>query len=153
MSAFVRVRPVQYQYGTFIFKNWNGTRSEHFIAPLMNIKRLHVGKTLSEAAIYNGVVYLAGQVPEDLTQDIACQTREVLGHVDRLLAEAGSDKAHILMCQIYLADLKHFEGMNAVWNEWVAPGNTPPRATVQAALAKPEWLIEVVVVAAIVEKK
>lgn len=114
----------------------------------MEIQRLHVGGTLSEAAIHNGVVYLAGQVAEDLTQDIAGQTREVLGHIDRLLAEAGSDKTRILMCQIFLADLNDFPAMNAVWNEWVAPGHAPPRATVQASLAKPEWRVEMVVTAA-----
>ncbi|HVL75168.1 MAG TPA: RidA family protein [Noviherbaspirillum sp.] len=114
----------------------------------MNIERLHVGEKLSEVAIHNGVVYLAGQVAEDLSQDIAGQTREVLGHVDRLLAEAGSDKSRILMCQIFLADLNDIAAMNAVWMEWVAPGNSPPRATVQALLAKPEWRIEMVVTAA-----
>lgn len=114
----------------------------------MEIKRLHVGKTLSEVAIHNGTVYLAGQVAEDLTQDIEGQTREVLGHIDRLLAEAGSDKSRMLMCQIYIADMKDFNGMNAVWNEWVAEGNSPPRATVQAKLAKPEWRVEMVVTAA-----
>ncbi|GIZ52486.1 RidA family protein [Noviherbaspirillum aridicola] len=115
----------------------------------MDIKRLHVGRTLSEAAIHNGVVYLAGQIAEDLTQNIEGQTREVLRHIDRLLAEAGSDKSRILMCQIFIADLKDFEGMNAVWNEWVAEGNSPPRATVQASLVKPEWLVEMVVTAAL----
>lgn len=115
----------------------------------MEIQRLHVGKTLSEAAIHNGVVYLAGQIAEDLTQDIAGQTREVLGHIDRLLAEAGSDKSRILMCQIFIADLADFPTMNAVWNEWVAEGNSPPRATVQAKLAKPEWRVEMVVTAAV----
>ncbi len=114
----------------------------------MDIKRLHVGKTLSEAAIHNGVVYLAGQIAEDATQNIEGQTREVLGHVDRLLAEAGSDKTRILMCQIFIADIKDFDAMNAVWNEWVADGAAPPRATVQAMLAKPECLIEMVVSAA-----
>jgi enamine deaminase RidA (YjgF/YER057c/UK114 family) len=114
----------------------------------MDIKRLHVGKTLSEAAIHNGTVYLAGQIAEDATQNITGQTREVLGHIDRLLAEAGSDKSHILMCQIFLADIKDFDGMNAVWNDWVAGGNSPPRATVQATLAKAEWLVEMVVTAA-----
>lgn len=114
----------------------------------MEIKRIHVGKTLSEVAIHNGVVYLAGQIAEDLAQDIAGQTREVLGHIDRLLAEAGSDKSHILMCQIFIADLKDFDGMNAVWNEWVASGAAPPRATVQAKLVKPEWRVEMVVTAA-----
>jgi enamine deaminase RidA (YjgF/YER057c/UK114 family) len=114
----------------------------------MNIKRLHVGKTLSEAAIHNGTVYLAGQIAEDLTQDIAGQTREVLSHIDRLLADASSDKSHILMCQIFISDMKDFAGMNAVWNEWVADGNSPPRATVEAKLAKPEWLVEMVITAA-----
>lgn len=114
----------------------------------MEIKRLHVGKTLSEVAIHNGTVYLAGQIAEDLTQDITGQTREVLGHIDRLLAEAGSDKSRILMCQIFISDLKNFAAMNAVWNEWVAEGNSPPRATVEARLAKPEWLVEMVVTAA-----
>ncbi|HZW12131.1 MAG TPA: RidA family protein [Noviherbaspirillum sp.] len=114
----------------------------------MTIKRFHVGKTLSEAAIHNGTVYLAGQIAEDLTQDITGQTREVLSHIDRLLAEAGSDKSHILMCQIFISDMKNFAGMNAVWNEWVAEGNSPPRATVEAKLAKPEWLVEMVVTAA-----
>lgn len=114
----------------------------------MEIKRLHVGKTLSEMAIHNGTIYLAGQIAEDVSQDITGQTREVLGHIDRLLAEAGSDKTRILMCQIFLSDLKNFSGMNAVWNEWVAEGNAPPRATVEAKLAKPEWLVEMVVTAA-----
>ena len=114
----------------------------------MEITRKHVGKTLSEIAIHNGTIYLAGQIAEDTTHNIEGQTREVLGHIDRLLAEAGSDKTRILMCQIYLADIKDFAGMNAVWNEWVAAGHTPPRATVQATLAKQEWLVEMVVTAA-----
>ena len=114
----------------------------------MTLKRLHVGKTLSEAAIHNGTVYLAGQIAEDLTQGIAGQTREVLGHIDRLLAEAGSDKSRILMCQIFIKDMQYFAGMNAVWDAWVAAGNAPPRATVEARLANPDVLVEMVVTAA-----
>jgi enamine deaminase RidA (YjgF/YER057c/UK114 family) len=114
----------------------------------MDIQRFHVGATLSEIAIHNGTVYLAGQVAEDSNQNIAGQTREVLGHIDRLLAEANSDKSRILMCQIYLADIKDFASMNAAWNEWVADGASPPRATVEAKLAKSEWLVEMVVTAA-----
>lgn len=114
----------------------------------MDITRHHVGKRISEIAIHNGTVYLAGQVAEDGTQDIEGQTREVLGHVDRLLAEAGSDKSRILMCQIFLVDEKYFAGMNAVWDEWVAEGHAPPRATVIANLARPQWLLEMVVTAA-----
>jgi enamine deaminase RidA (YjgF/YER057c/UK114 family) len=115
----------------------------------MDIKRLHVGPRLSDAAIHNGVVYLAGQIADDTTQNIEGQTREVLAHVDRLLAEAGSDRSRILMCQIFLADIKDFAAMNAVWDAWAPPGNTPPRATVQAMLARPELLVEVVVTAAL----
>lgn len=114
----------------------------------MTIQRLHVGKILSEAAIHNGVIYLAGQVAEDCTQNIEGQTREILGHIDRLLSEAGSEKSQVLMCQIYLADINDFEGMNSVWSEWVFPGHTPPRATVEARLARPDWLVEFVITAA-----
>ncbi|MFC3458304.1 MULTISPECIES: RidA family protein [Massilia] len=115
----------------------------------MEIKRHHVGKRLSETAIHNGTVYLAGQIAEDTTQDIEGQTREVLGHVDRLLMEAGSDKTCILMCQIYISDMAHFAGMNAVYDEWVAQGHTPPRATVESKLANPACLVEIVVTAAL----
>jgi enamine deaminase RidA (YjgF/YER057c/UK114 family) len=114
----------------------------------MAVIRHHVGKRLSEIAVHNGTVYLAGQIAEDADQDITGQTREVLGHIDRLLAEVNSDKAHLLSVQIYIADMVHFAGMNAVWDEWVEPGATPPRATVEAKLANPKCLVEVVVVAA-----
>jgi len=114
----------------------------------MEIKRLHVGKRLSEVAIHNGTVYLAGQIAADTSQDIVGQTREVLGHVDRLLAEAGSDKSRILSTQIYITDMANFPAMNTVWESWVVPGQTPPRATVEAKLADPACLVEVVIVAA-----
>ena len=113
------------------------------------MQRFDVGARLSEMAVHNGVAYLAGQVPDDATQDIAEQTAQVLACVDRLLARAGTDKSRLLMVQIFLADLADFPGMNTVWDAWVAPGHTPPRATVQAALANPAWRIEVVVTAAV----
>ncbi len=115
----------------------------------MEIKRLHVGKRLSETAIHNGTVYLAGQIAEDTSQGIEGQMREVLAHVDRLLNEAGSDKSCILMCQIFISSMADFDGMNTVWDEWVAQGHTPPRATVEARLANPACLVEVCVTAAL----
>jgi enamine deaminase RidA (YjgF/YER057c/UK114 family) len=114
------------------------------------VRRFHVGDRLSEMAIHNQTVYLAGQVAVDASQGIGGQTRQVLAAIDKLLGEAGTDKAHILMAQIFLADLADFAGMNAVWDDWVAPGDAPPRATVQARLAKPEWKVEIVVTAAII---
>ncbi|MBC3830781.1 RidA family protein [Undibacterium amnicola] len=112
------------------------------------MQRFHVGPRLSEFAIFNKTIYLAGQVPEDTSQDIIGQTNNVLMQIDRLLEEAGSDKSRILMCQIFITDMANMAGMNQAWDAWVAAGNTPPRATVQAALANSEWLIEIVVTAA-----
>ena len=113
------------------------------------ITRYHVGGRLSETAVHNGTVYLAGQIPENNPgADMRTQTIEVLGHVERLLNEAGSSKAHILSCQIYIADAADFDAMNAVWDEWIVPGHTPPRCTVIAPAVNPDYRIEVVVVAA-----
>jgi len=113
-----------------------------------SIQRFDVGARMSEMAVHNGTLYLAGQVAADGTQDIAGQTRQVLSAVDVLLARGGSSKSRILRVQIFLADLADFAAMNEVWDAWVVPGHTPARATVQAALARPEWKIEVVITAA-----
>jgi enamine deaminase RidA (YjgF/YER057c/UK114 family) len=116
---------------------------------MSGLRRFHVGDRLSEITVFNGTVYLAGQVAADATQDIRGQTRQVLAAIDKLLGEAGTDSAHVLMAQIYLADMAEFGAMNEVWDDWAAPGDAPPRATVQARLAKPEWKVEIVVTAAI----
>jgi len=113
------------------------------------VQRFDVGARLSEMAVHNGVVYLAGQIPEDPKLDIEGQTLQVLEAIDRLLARAGTDKRKLLMVQIFLVDLKDFEGMNRVWDQWVVPGHTPPRATVQANLASSKWRLEVVATAAL----
>ena len=113
------------------------------------IQRVDVGTRLSEMAIHHGTIYLAGQVPDDATQDIGGQTAQVLAMIDRLLARAGSDRTRLLMVQIFLADLADFDGMNAVWDAWVPAGHAPPRATVQAPLARPDWRIEIVATAAV----
>jgi enamine deaminase RidA (YjgF/YER057c/UK114 family) len=114
-----------------------------------SLERFDVGSRLSEMAIHNGTIYLAGQVAEDATQEIRGQTRQVLSAIDALLARAGSDKRHILMAQIFLSDLADFPAMNEVWDAWVEKGHAPPRATVHAKPVKPEWKIEIVVTAAV----
>lgn len=114
----------------------------------MRLQRLHVSSRYSEAAVFNGVVYLAGMVPGDGASDIRSQTADVLAQIDQRLAEVGSNKTLILRTQIYLADIKDIAAMNEVWDAWVSAGSAPPRATVQAALADPAWRIEIVVTAA-----
>ena len=115
---------------------------------MADIKRFNVEKRLSDMAVYNGVAYLAGQIPEDGTLDIEGQTRQVLQIIDRLLAEAGTDKSRILMAQIYIANMAEFPGMNKAWDAWVAEGQAPVRCTVGAKLAHPDWKLEIRIVAA-----
>lgn len=113
-----------------------------------DLVRQGMGARLSEAAIFNGVVYLAGMVPERGDTDMRGQTEDVLAQVEQRLQEAGSDKSRILRAQIYLTNIADIGVMNEVWDAWVVPGTAPPRATVQAPLADPNWHIEIVVTAA-----
>jgi len=113
------------------------------------IQRFDSGPRLSEMAIHNGTIYLAGQIADDCSADIRGQTQQVLAAIDGLLARAGSDKDKILHAQIFLPDLGDFPAMNEAWETWLTPGQAPTRATVQAALANPRWKIEIVVVAAV----
>lgn len=112
------------------------------------IQRLHVGRRMSQAVIHGNTVYLAGQVADDTSGDVAAQTRQVLAAIDRLLAEAGTDKTRLLSATIYLPDIGTFAEMNSAWDAWVPEGHTPARATVQAALAAPEYRVEIQVIAA-----
>lgn len=114
------------------------------------IKRFNVEPRYSDMAIHNGVAYIAGQITNDTSKDITGQTRDVLGMLDQLLAQAGTDKSRLLFVQIFLADIHDMAAMNTVWDEWIAqvPGAAPPRATVEAKLLAPEYRIEVVATAA-----
>ena len=114
----------------------------------MAIKRIQPGPRMSQAVVCNGMAFLAGQVAEDPTQDVSGQTKQVLAAIDRLLADAGSDKSRLLSAQIFLSDMADFAAMNKVWEAWVVPGQTPARATVEAAMARPGYLVEIVVIAA-----
>lgn len=114
----------------------------------IDITRFGIGPRMSEAVSYNGIVWVAGQVgtPGD---PVADQARQCLAEVDRILAEAGTDKTRILSAQIWLADMADFPALNAVWDVWVPQGHTPARATGEAKLAAPGYLVEVIVTAAL----
>lgn len=113
-----------------------------------DITRIGLGARMSEAAVHNGVAYLAGQVGTP-GGSVAQQTRDALAEVDRVLAAAGTDKSRILSAQIWLADITTFAEMNAVWDAWVAQGHTPARATGESKLATPDYKVEVIVTAAV----
>ena len=115
----------------------------------MNITRHKVGPRMAQANICNGIAFLSGQVPKNsLDQDITAQAREVLAAIDALLAEIGSDKSHMLSCQVFLRDMADFDQWNAVWDQWVDAARTPARTTVQAVMARPQCRVEVTVTAA-----
>jgi enamine deaminase RidA (YjgF/YER057c/UK114 family) len=113
-----------------------------------DITRHGTGPRMSEAVAYNGILWVAGQVGAP-GASVADQTRQCLAEVDRILAAAGTDKTRILSAQIWLADMATFAQMNAVWDAWVPQGHTPARATGEAKLATPEYLVEVIVTAAL----
>ena len=115
----------------------------------MDIKRIEIGPRMSKAVVHGATVYVAGQVAEKAAgKSVAEQTREILGIIDSLLAQAGSDKTKILSANIWLADIATFAEMNAEWDKWVPAGHTPARATVEAKLAAPQFTVEIAGVAA-----
>ena len=121
-------------------------------SPAPAIVRLDTSARFSEAVVHGGVAYLAGQVPADdaLAPDAAAQTRSVLAQVDALLARCGSDKSRLLSATVYLTSMEAYAGMNEAWAAWLPAGTAPARATVgNVTLAKKEWLVEIVVVAAV----
>lgn len=114
----------------------------------MSVKRLESGARMSGAVVHGNTVYLAGQVgTENATVTEQCVS--ALAEVDRLLALAGTDKSKILQTLIWLDDMKDFAEMNAVWEKWVDPANTPARATGSAHLATPGYKVEFIVTAAL----
>ena len=115
----------------------------------MTIDRIGLTARWCDAAIFNGIVFLAGHVPEQTEGGpLAEQTAEVLALLEDTLAQAGSSKERILSVQIFLSDISRIAEMNAVWDSWVAPGHAPARATVEARLASPGYGIEITAVAA-----
>jgi enamine deaminase RidA (YjgF/YER057c/UK114 family) len=114
-----------------------------------NITRLHPGPRMSQAVVHNGVVYVQGFTAEDTSADLKGQTKQILARIDAVLKEAGTDKSKILSANIWLTDIRTWADMNTVWDAWVIAGHTPARATVEAKLANPKALVEIMVQAAL----
>ena len=115
----------------------------------MSIQRFETGPRMSQVVVHGNTVYLAGVVANKTAgESVAKQTQEILSIIDGHLAKAGTDKSKLLSATIYITDMATFAEMNAVWDSWVSPGNTPARATVEAKLAGPQYHVEIMVVAA-----
>jgi enamine deaminase RidA (YjgF/YER057c/UK114 family) len=114
----------------------------------MSVTRHEPGPILSLAVEHGDTVYLAGIVAKNLKNDIKGQTAEVLAEIDRLLAKAGTSKAKLLAANIWVTDIRNRVAMNEVWTAWTDPKNLPVRACVEAKLADPACLVEIMVTAA-----
>jgi len=114
----------------------------------MSIVRHDSSSILSQAVEHGNTVYLAGVVAKDLAKDVKGQTQEVLAEIDRLLAKSGSHKSKVLQAQIWVTDIRNRAPMNEVWTAWVDAKNLPARACVEAKLADPRALVEIMVIAA-----
>lgn len=116
----------------------------------MNLIYKHPGPRMSQIVIAGNLAYIAGQIPDpDCTLDVAVQTKLVLEKVDKLLSDAGSARDRIVMASVYLADMDDFVTFNEVWDPWVVEGHAPARVCLESRLARPEWKVEVAVVAAV----
>lgn len=116
----------------------------------MSIQRHGTTRRYSDSVVHNGTVYLV-EVPSNLDGDIRAQTENLLACIERLLAQAGSDKSRLLMVTIYLPDMADYDAMNSVWDAWVPEGHAPTRACVQARLAHPGYRVEIALTAALAQ--
>jgi enamine deaminase RidA (YjgF/YER057c/UK114 family) len=116
---------------------------------MSDIVRIDQNARRSRALVHNGLVYTAGQVPDDMTQDITGQTKQVLTKIDDLLQQAGSHKSRVLTAQVWLRTIDDLAGMNAVWDAWVVQGQTPGRVCGRVEMNNPACRVEILVVAAV----
>ena len=112
---------------------------------MSKIIRTEPNKVMSKAVEYHGFVYCQAVTAQDLSQDITGQTEQVLSQIDAILETHGTDKTRLLQAQIWLKDIRDREAMNAVWSAWLPEGGAPARACVQAHMADPRHLVEIMV--------
>ncbi len=117
---------------------------------MSDLKKFKIGARMSQAAVHGNTFYTAGQVAQSAPgESVSRQTEAILGQIDELLAEAGTDKSKLISASIWMSDISHFNEMNAVWDAWVVPGQAPCRACVESKLAAPQFTVEISVIAAL----
>jgi enamine deaminase RidA (YjgF/YER057c/UK114 family) len=114
-----------------------------------DIKRIDQSQRRSRALVHNGIVYTAGQVPDDMSLDIAGQAKQVLTKIEQLVTEAGSNKGRILTAQVWLRTMDDFAAFNAIWDTWVVQGSTPTRCCGKVEMNNPNCRVEILVTAAV----
>jgi enamine deaminase RidA (YjgF/YER057c/UK114 family) len=115
----------------------------------MRVRRIRPGRRMSQAVIHGNTVYLSGLTADPPSGSAREQTARILEQIDQLLKEAGTDKTRLLLANVWLSDIRYFDEMNEAWEAWIAKDCAPVRATVEAKMAGPEYLVEIMVQAAI----
>jgi enamine deaminase RidA (YjgF/YER057c/UK114 family) len=114
---------------------------------MSKIVRTEPNKILAKAVEYHNFVYLQGVTAQDVTKDISGQTKEVLDQIDAILETHGTDNTRLLSAQIWLKDIRDRDAMNALWTAWLPAGMAPARACVEANMADPRILVEIMITA------
>ena len=114
---------------------------------MSKINRQGSNQILSSSVEYHNFVVLAGLTADDLSKDIKGQTAEVIAKIDAALEANGTDKTRMLSAQIWLKDIRDRGAMNELWTAWLPAGGAPARACVEANMADPRHLVEIMVTA------
>lgn len=110
----------------------------------------------SPAIVHNGLVYVSGQLPLDLTTRVPFtgaiegQTELALMNVEAVLKAAGSDLKHVLQMTIYVSDMELWDGVNKTYS-LVMGGHRPARAIVPVKELHFGTQIEIQAIAAVIE--
>ena len=112
------------------------------------LEHLNSGEILSQATVFNGVVYVCGLTADDMSLDAKEQTEQILAKIDKVLAAYGTDKSKLLMATIYLTNMGDKSSMNEAWMARLDDLKRPARACVGAPVGTTETLVEIVVNAA-----
>lgn len=112
---------------------------------MSRIIRTEPNAVLAKAVEYHNFVFCQGVTAQNLSKDVTGQTQEVLDQIDAILETHGTDKTRLLQAQIWLKDIRDRDAMNQVWSAWLPEGGAPARACVQANMADPRHLVEIMV--------
>ncbi|ABG93594.1 MULTISPECIES: RidA family protein [Rhodococcus] len=105
---------------------------------------------LAQAVVAGGVVYLRGQIGQDLDTresvgigDVEAQAEKAMANIAMLLKESGSRLEDVVKVTIYLVDIRYRETVYRVVGRWLKGVHPVSTGIVVDALARPEWLVEI----------
>lgn len=110
--------------------------------------RMPVG-ALSHAVRFGDLIMLSATTPftpdrDIVLNDFAAQMRQCMENLRAVLADAGSDFAHVMKLEVQMLHPSDFTEMNRIFAEYFEPGHYPARASIVVkALVVPEFLVQI----------